>query len=521
MRYLILSLVFGMTSALSAQCSFGFAVRAEVSGGTLEGCYDTKSGVQKYLGVPFAAPPVGELRWRAPQVHGGWAGVREAKSFGPRPVQKFLYDDMVFRSPSVSEDCLYLNVWTPMRKGDDDLAVLLYFNGGGNTTGSGDEIRYDGERLAREENIIVVTANYRLGVFGFLAHTQLSAEAEYGGSGNYGLLDQQMAIRWVRENIGAFGGNPEKITIGGESAGSIDVSCHMTSPLSRELIAGAIGQSGAAINPTFTPVPLAEAEATGAEFLARTGYASIAQLRAAPTRDIYEAFAFGPSLPLRPVIDGYFLTEQLPETFRAGKQAQIPLLVGWTSAEMAWLPAPEGPEAYEASLRSEFPDQADALLEAYPSSDAYASLLQLRADRWIVYSTWKWAELHAENSEAPVYRYRFDRIRPPLVGQDRPTPPPGAGHATDIEYFFDNLHLATQYQWTAADRETAAQIRRYVGNFVRQGDPNSLSGDIAAMLPFWRRMDKVAGERQVMHLDSTVELRVAEREGRFATLGFD
>ena len=263
-----------------AQDNMGFPVKVEVTQGTLEGRYSTQTGVQTYFGIPFAAPPVGELRWQPPQDAENWEGVRMATEFGPRAIQPYVYDDMRFRSPMASEDCLYLNVWTPARSGTTDLPVLVYFHGGGNTTGSGDELRYDGEKLA-EEGIIVVTPNYRLGVFGFLAHPELTAEQD-GHSGNYGLLDQVKALEWVRDNIAAFGGDPDRITIAGESAGSIDVSVLMTSPLSRDLLAGAVGESGAAIHPTFAPVPLAEAEAAGTEFTEQLGVTSLAELRQTP-----------------------------------------------------------------------------------------------------------------------------------------------------------------------------------------------------------------------------------------------
>src|SRR5436305_1282535 len=229
--------------------------RVKTANGIVEGMGQQPSGVRIFRGIPFAQPPVGDLRWKPPQSPKNWEGVRQAIQFGPRCMQHPVFGDMNFRSNGMSEDCLYLNVWTPAKKGNERLPVLVYFYGGGFIAGDGSEPRYDGESLARR-GIVVVTLNYRLGVFGFLAHPELSREASYNGSGNYGLLDQMAGLRWVHENIAAFGGDPHRVTIGGESAGSVSVSALMVSPLSRGLIAGAIGESGSILG-TLPAQPLA------------------------------------------------------------------------------------------------------------------------------------------------------------------------------------------------------------------------------------------------------------------------
>ena len=213
-----------------------FPVQAQTDKGIVEGNYDTHTGIQTYFGIPFAKPPVGELRWKAPQPMDPWEGVKETKKFGPRPMQTMVFGDMKSRSDGVSEDCLYLNVWTPAKRNTRGLPVLVYFYGGGNVAGDASEPRYDGESMAKK-GMVVVTTNYRLNIFGYLAHPELSAEAPYKASGNYGSLDQQAALQWVRDNIEAFGGDPSRVTIAGESAGSIGTSTLMASPLSRELIA--------------------------------------------------------------------------------------------------------------------------------------------------------------------------------------------------------------------------------------------------------------------------------------------
>ncbi|MDP5140933.1 MAG: carboxylesterase family protein, partial [Spirosomaceae bacterium] len=320
------ALLFLFTATVSssfAQNKNAFAVQATVANGIIEGNYDTKTGIQTYFGVPFAKPPIGDLRWKAPQPPANWSDVRMTKSFAARPMQKLIYGDMNSRSNGVSEDCLYLNVWTPAKRNTKNLPVLVYFYGGGFSAGDGSEPRYDGEAMAKK-GMVVVTCNYRLGVFGLFAHPELSKEAAYKGSGNYGLLDQLAALKWVQKNIAAFGGDPNKVTIAGESAGSISVSYQMASPLAKGTFAGAIGESGAGIYPTLSPVPMKEAEKMGVEFAKKNNVSSLASLRKLSSRDVYEmADEFGKRFPI--AIDGYFLPKTLPEIFEAKEQAQVPL----------------------------------------------------------------------------------------------------------------------------------------------------------------------------------------------------
>ncbi|THH41488.1 carboxylesterase/lipase family protein [Neolewinella litorea] len=498
------------TGARAQDLKFGFAVQTEVANGKLEGNYSTRTGVQSYLGIPFAAPPVGELRWQPPQPAEDWEGVRMTKTFGPRPVQRYIYDDMRFRSPEVSEDCLYLNVWTPAKRDQQGLPVLVYFYGGGFSAGAGDERRYDGERLA-QEGVVVVTPNYRLNIFGFLAHPELTAESDYGGSGNYGLMDQAAAIQWVRDNIAAFGGDPERITIAGESAGSMSVSLQMVSPLSRDLLAGAVGQSGGAVNPQRPVPPLAEGEAWGSQFLKSAGYSSIAELRSASTRDIYEAYNSGDMGSPPIVVDGRFITEEPTVTFTNERQAQVPLMVGWTSTERPWGRFPDSPEAYRKMLSEQYSDHATELLEHYPDNTPTRSAIELASDTWIVLGTWNWADLHRRNSEAPVFRYRFDQIRPPLKGETREQEPPGAAHATDIEYLLNSLDVSDGYAWGADDRQAATTMVRFLANFIKTGNPN---GDD---LPEWPALED--GEKpQVMILDADSRAEPFEAEPRYRFL---
>ncbi|OZB69513.1 MAG: carboxylesterase, partial [Lysobacterales bacterium 13-68-4] len=392
------------------------APRVAVTGGTLAGRLATVDGVtlQEFQGIPYAAPPLGPLRWKPPQAVAAWQGVREATGFGPRCMQLPLFGDMVFRSRGMSEDCLYLNVWAPADHGDGRRPVLVYFYGGGFLAGDGSEPRYDGASLAAK-GLVTVTVNYRLGVFGFLAAPALAAESPRHATGNYGLLDQAAALRWVRANIARFGGDPSHITIGGESAGSISVSALMASPLTRGLIAGAIGESGALIAP-IAPQPRTKAEATGRAFMKQVGAASLADLRAMPAEALLQASGpqATPSFDFAPDVDGLFLTEPPAETYARGAQAQVPLLLGSNSQEGFYTAVlkdePPTPANYRAALKRLFGDRADEALRLYPGAtrdEVMRSATALAGDLFIAHSTWRWMELQHAHSAAPVYFYYY------------------------------------------------------------------------------------------------------------------
>ena len=532
-----LSLIICTFMAIAAMCQNkdAFAVQATIRNGIIEGNYDTKTGIQTYLGIPFAKPPVGNLRWKAPQPPANWTGVKSTKQFGPRPMQKLVWGDMNSRSNGVSEDCLYLNVWTPATRKTTGLPVLVYFYGGGYVAGDGSEPRYDGESMA-QKGIVVVTCNYRLNIFGFLAHPDLSAEAPYKASGNYGLLDQVAALEWVKQNIAVFGGDPAKVTIAGESAGSISVSYQMASPLAKNLIAGAIGESGAGINPTLAPVPLAEAEKTGQEFAKNAGYTTIAQLRKLPARDIYEMYNESGRFGFPVVIDGYFLKKSLPEVFAAKEQAQVPLLLGWNSAEIPGIAfmrgQPNKTENFVARVKEDFPTEFQQVLDLYPhetEQEVFISSTQLASDRFISYSTWKWFDLHRKNSSKPVYRYLYSKLRPPLVDQNlssglaggtvakdpnAPPPPPAAGapHACEIEYCMGNLHRIKEYAWTPDDYKVSETMLGYFANFIKTGNPNG------EKLPDWPLAKPDDNKPPVMVLDVESKSVNAKDDARYLFL---
>jgi para-nitrobenzyl esterase len=493
-KYVVLLIVLQFALSAIAQIS----PKLTVAEGTLEGKI-LPSGIQAYLGIPFAQPPVGNLRWVAPQPPKKWTGLRNATAFGNNAMQKNVFGDMIFRSPKMSEDCLYLNVWTSAKKPTEKLPVLVYFYGGGFIAGDGSENRYDGESMAKK-GIVTVTLNYRLGIFGFFSHPDLTKESPNKSSGNYGLLDQNAALLWVKKNIVAFGGDPDKITIAGESAGSISVSAQMVSPLSKKLIAGAIGQSGAMINPTFPAVSLVDNEKAGVEFSAKANVTSIDALRGLSAEELLElSYKENNIFRTKAVVDGYFLTDYPVSILEKGEQANVPLLVGWTSTEMPYTyilkdkyPSPEN---YANAVKEKFGDKAQDLLKLYPGTtqaEVITSATALASDDFIVYSTWKWAEEHSKKQ--PVFVYRFSKPRPAKreefknyksglaggiskdEGKDNrakmPDPVKGASHASDIEYVLGNLKSNKVYDWTAEDVKVSALSETYFANFIKTGNPN-------------------------------------------------
>ncbi len=408
--------------------------RVTTENGILEGIYAPDKNLKIYYGISYAQPPVGDLRWKAPQPHESWQGARDAKTFGDRPMQERLWDDLMYRSEKISEDCLYLNVWAPANAEEGKLPVLFYIHGGGFNAGDGSELRYDGSSLA-QKGMVVVTINYRLNVFGFLALPELSAESGYKGSGNYGLLDQVAALKWVEKNISAFGGNPEQITVAGESAGSISVSGLMASPLSRDLIAGAIGESGAAINPTAAPVSSAKAVAIGSAFAEAINNPSLTELRALSAEQLFDHYKNADNKNFPTVVDNNFYTETLPETFSAGKQSKIPLLLGWNSAEVsgsAFMQDQENtPENFTNRVKEAYPQAVDGVLKLYAHNtpeEVALSATALASDDFIAFSTWKWFDLQLKNSDQPVYRYLYSKIRSQLKADSLEPKPLGAGH---------------------------------------------------------------------------------------------
>ena len=344
-------------------------LKVKTDKGKVEGKMSTDGQVRVFLGIPYAAPPVGPLRWKPPQPAVKWSGVKETTDFWHRCMQPSIYDDMHFRDPGGSEDCLTLNVWTPAKDKHAKLPVMVWIYGGGFTGGAVSEPRQDGEHLAHK-GVIVVSMNYRLGVFGFFTHPDLAAESAQHAAGNYGLMDQTAALEWVKKNIAEFGGDPTQVTIFGESAGSFSVSAQMASPLARGLFVRAIGESGGAFSVTLPFLPLAQREAKDEDAIRRaTGTSDLAQLRAMSADDLLKAVSKKveePPARFSPDVDGYFLPESVPQIYAEGKQAHVPLIAGWNLDEGSFevLMAPQKPtlERLETQAQTDFGNRsADSL----------------------------------------------------------------------------------------------------------------------------------------------------------------
>jgi len=487
-------------SILSSCAGNTITLQVKTESGIVEG-FD-QNGVKTFLGIPYAAAPVGDLRWKSPQPAEKWDGIRCACNFGDDPMQPLVYDDMVFRGAKRSEDCLYLNVWTTAVATNDCCPVLIYFNGGGLMAGSGSEPRYDGAMLAKK-GVVTVTANYREGIFGFVAHPELTAESEYGGSGNYGFLDQVAAIQWVKDNIIAFGGDPSHITIAGESAGSFSVSLHMVSPLSKNMISGAILSSGAEVYP-YSAVSQADAEISGKKALEAKGLMSIADARSL-SADSLQALLPPMGMP-NVVLDGHFITEQPDEVFKRGEQAQVPLLAGWNSKE--GIPhqftgaAPLTIENAKKAASKLFGEMTDEIFTAYglitDADLAGQRGLDLPSDLFTGFPTWKVCDYQASTTNQPVFRYKFFRCRPGEtygIGEMD-----GAVHSADIEYAMGNLSTNIAFKWEEDDMAISDLFVTYYANFCKNGNPN---GD---GVPEWIPINGNLEDAPVMQIDVNSKL---------------
>ncbi len=470
--------------------------------GMLAGTVVNTSGgsARAFLGIPYAAPPLGLLRWKPPVPAAKWTGTRDATNFGSRCMQPTLYNDMIFHDPGPSEDCLTLNVWTPANAAPDKkLPVMVWVYGGGNTTGGSSEGRQNGAHLATK-NVIVVSFNYRLGIFGFFTHPELAAESPEHAAGNYGLLDAVAALRWVQTNIGAFGGDPANVTIFGESAGSYAVSSLMASPLGHGLFAHAIGESGGAFGasrPAYPP--LAVRQEKDADFARTQLHAdSLAALRALPTEQLLTAAGSGSAFG--PDTDGYFLPQSPAAIFAAGKQNDVPMMAGWNHDEGGGGAAqttitPTGSSEARSPVKApgglvnttiaqsdrqrlqdmatrDFGARASDFLQAFPAAtdaEALTRLQQYATDKFIAYGTWAWLEAQTNMAQAPAYRYRFDLVPPPDPA--RPTRF-GVFHSDDIEYVFGNLDSRKGISWRPQDYAMSEQMMTYWTNFARTGNPN-------------------------------------------------
>ncbi len=457
-----------------------------------------------YKGIPYAQPPLEDLRWRPPQPAGKWKKVLFARDFGPHCIQSGGYPDMVFHDSGESEDCLTLNVWAPFNAKPDKkspaLPVMVWIYGGGYYTGGTSESRQDGQFLAHR-GVIVVSMNYRLGIFGFFAHPELDAESPNHASGNYGLMDQAAAIAWVRRNIAAFGGDPANITVFGQSAGSSSVSALMASPVSKDLFAKAIGESGAEFPGRGRSLPSREqAEQSNFAWANRAfGSSKLFFLRMLPANELLDAALSNtnPAPRFGPVIDGFFLPDTLPHIFADGKQAHIPLLAGWVANESR-PDTPPTADSFTVQAHIQFGPDALKFLALYPAStdaEALHSADDFATDQ-SAFPTWEWLEAQTRTGNAPVYRYFFDL---PSPGDRNHSIAMGAFHSDDIEYVFGTLDSRPGMAIRPEDRALSDLMQQYWTNFASTGHPNGNPAN--STLPQWP-VYTPAASYPVMHLDA-------------------
>jgi carboxylesterase type B len=462
----------------AASASSNHTVRIET--GLLAGSPTNDPSITAFKGIPFAAPPIGPNRWRPPQPPLHWQGVRDAGRFGASCPQSIAWEkkpwthEFLVQGP-VSEDCLFLNVWTPAATPAARLPVFVFFHGGSNVEGSGSVALYDGEGLARK-GLVMVTINYRLGVLGFFTHPDLSKESPAHVSGNYGLLDQIAALQWVRNNIAAFGGDPARVTIAGQSAGGFDISYLILSPLAKGLFQRAILESGGVPGATDLPT-LADSEKDGVKFLASKGARSIAQLRALSWRTLFSPPAF------RPVLDAYVIPALERDIFAAGKQNDVPTLTGINADESR----SKTTIAQYIAQAHRFANLAQQFLDFYPASTDAEAVSQ--SNEWLRdYSRivqLRWAASRARTAKTPAYIYYYDHVLP---GPDSQLY--GAFHSAELPYVLNNLSQSDR-PFTAEDRKIAETLSTYWANFAATGDPNN---DTLPHWPTYRDQPKMVME---------------------------
>ncbi len=467
---------------LLSTSAFAATDPVRVEQGLLAGTTGNSPDVRVYRGIPYAAPPVGDLRWKAPQPPAHWQGVRAAKELphacwqSPYPAAAALYQAQL---PPMSEDCLYLNIFTPAKSANDRLPVMVWIHGGGFTRGYSGSEAYNGENLARK-GAVIVTINYRLGIFGFFAHPALSAESGRHASGNYALLDQIAALEWVKKNIPAFGGDPARVTIFGESAGSWSVNALMASPLGKGLFHRAIGESGASFGPMKS---LVDAEKEGEKLASSLASSNAAKaggrlepsdkeilnaLRAKSAEELLQAAAAD---TIRPLVDGWVLPQEISEIFAQGQQNDVPLIAGYNADEGTTL-APQAANLkatlFTAGVYQRYGAQAGQMLKVYPAANdeqAVRSFYSAYRDQVFGWEMRTWARMATKTGRQPAYLYYFNR-RPPGPQSERLR----AFHASEIPYVFGTFFWP--FPWEDADHKLSDAMSRYWVNFATTGNPN-------------------------------------------------
>jgi para-nitrobenzyl esterase len=494
-------IVLSLATAILTSAAASDPVRLDT--GLVSGVSGTSPDVRVYKGIPFAAPPVGNLRWHSPQPAAHWEGVRNADQFGTMCMQAAFggRGGAPAAAPRVSEDCLYLNVWTAAKSAGDRHPVIFWLHPGGFNTGSGSQPGFDGEALA-QKGAVVVTINYRLGVFGFFAHPELTKESDRHASGNYGLMDAVAALQWVQKNIAAFGGDPKRVTIDGDSAGAMAVGDLMIAPQAKGLFARAIAESGGPIGLSINPMrKLSDAEQAGLQTAESLGAKSLAELRAKPADELMKAVRGGGF----PIIDGWLIPEDPGAIFAAGKQNDVPLLVGSNKDEGTFFVQKGPADRFLETSRRRFGTLADTFLKLYPAGsddEAYTSQLANFRDElgWVMRN---WAEMQSKTGKSKAYVYYFTH-EPPTAPGGRAL---GATHGAEAPYVFENLTPGRP--WTDLDRQVAGTISSYWVNFAATGDPNGKG------LPRWPAFDPKKSDRPLV-LGDKVEVGPAPNQAHVA-----
>jgi len=482
-----------LAAVLGPACFAGAdSLTVKTAQGTVHGKVVNEGKARAFLGIPFAAPPVGDLRWKAPQPPAHWSGVRDATNFAARCAQWPIWADYIFQDAGPSEDCLYLDVYTTAAASPAHLLpVMVWIHGGAYVAGGSSEPRYSNSPLV-DRGVVLVNINYRMGLFGFLASEDLRREGG-GAAGNYGLMDMVAALRWVRTNIAQFGGDPNNVTIFGESAGSFAVSTLMATPQARGLFQKAMGESGAPFGSVLGVDPVEVRAPRDQAWVESLGVKNLAELRALSMDALIDAAKKKGAVGFSPVIDGRLLTEAVPTIYAAGKQAHVPLLAGWNRDERTGtLSKGMTAEKWKAFATEYYGTHADEFLALYPGktdAEAVASADAYTTDEFLGIGTWQWIEAQTKTGEAPVYRYHFELPAPPSEMH-----PEGkyAWHSDDLEYVFGTLDVRRGSVWRPEDRKLTEEMMDYWTNFARKGDPNGPG------LPEWPRYDKTGA---VMHLD--------------------
>ena len=481
--------IFGNTGTLKITINNFDTIQVE--GGKISGIKSNSGDVFSYKGIPFASPPIGELRWKAPQPVVPWDGVKSCNAFGPSPMQGKPVPFMVYTSEflipvqPISEDCLYLNVWTKAKKGER-LPVFVWIYGGGFASGGTGVPIYDGEAMANK-GIIFVSVNYRVGVFGFMANPELTKESPNHAFGNYGLLDQIAGLNWVKQNIAAFGGDPHNVTVAGQSAGAMSVNCLIASPLAKGLFNKAIAESGSVLlkNGAFNVATLQQAEQQGLKLQEAVHATSLKELRTTSAEELMKYQA-----RYAPIVDGYVLPEPVSQLFAEGKQNNVPVITGW-NADDALIGSFLTKDAYLKQANEKYGDKSGEFLKYFPANtdaELKRSQINLSRDMTFAVSGYKWAVEQSEAGKAPVYIYNFNHRLPATPDYEKY----GAFHTGEVAYVTDNLKFLNR-PFKPEDYKLAADMSGYWINFIKYGNPNG------AGLPNWPKFTSKADEVMIFN----------------------